>query len=220
MHGTGIPSRYDIQMYLIGLTGGIASGKSTVATRLAEHGAVHIDADQLAREAVEPGTDALQQIAETFGPDVISPDGSLDRPALGAVVFGNPELLQKLNAIVHPAVQDLTRHYIRQAEEHDPNAIVVYDVPLLVEAKLPHMFNLIVVVHSSTETRVERLIRHRNLTRAKAHKRVGSQATDAERLAIADIVIDSDGTLAETLGQSDALWSRLVTLARASTTSH
>ncbi|WP_188679624.1 dephospho-CoA kinase [Subtercola lobariae] len=205
-------------MYLIGLTGGIASGKSTVATRLAEHGAVHIDADQLAREAVEPGTDALQNIAETFGDHLIQPDGSLDRPALGTVVFGNPELLRKLNAIVHPAVQDLTRYYVKQAEEHDPNAIVIYDVPLLVEAKLPHTFNLIVVVHSTDETRVERLIRHRGLSRAEAQKRVGSQASEAERLAIADIVIDSDGTLAETLGQTDALWSRLVTLSHASNT--
>ncbi|MCU1476609.1 MAG: dephospho-CoA kinase [Subtercola sp.] len=203
-------------MYLIGLTGGIASGKSTVATRLAEHGAVHIDADQLAREAVEPGTDALRQIAETFGPDVIAPDGTLDRPALGAIVFGNPELLQKLNTIVHPAVQQLTRHYIQQAEAHDPNAIVVYDVPLLVEARLPHRFNLIVVVNSADETRIERLIRHRGMTRSDAQKRVGSQVSEAERLAIADIVIDSDGTLAETLGQTDALWGRLVTLARAS----
>jgi dephospho-CoA kinase len=203
-------------VYLIGLTGGIASGKSTVATRLAEHGAIHIDADQLAREAVEPGTDALQQIAQTFGPDVLAPDGSLDRPALGAIVFSNPESLQKLNAIVHPAVQQLTRHYIQQAEAHDPNAIVVYDVPLLVEAKLPHRFNLIVVVNSADETRIERLIRHRGLSRAEAQKRIGSQASEAERLAVADIVIDSDGTLAETLGQTDALWSRLVTLARAS----
>jgi dephospho-CoA kinase len=203
-------------VYLIGLTGGIASGKSTVATRLAEHGAVHIDADQLAREAVEPGTDALRQIAETFGPDVIAPDGTLDRPALGAIVFGNPELLQKLNTIVHPAVQQLTRHYIQQAEAHDPNAIVVYDVPLLVEARLPHRFNLIVVVNSADETRIERLIRHRGMTRSDAQKRVGSQVSEAERLAIADIVIDSDGTLAETLGQTDALWGRLVTLARAS----
>ncbi|MEF2979204.1 dephospho-CoA kinase [Subtercola sp. YIM 133946] len=200
-------------MYLIGLTGGIASGKSTVAKRLAEHGAVHIDADQLAREAVEPGTDALQQISDEFGAQLIQPDGSLDRPALGAIVFGHPERLQKLNAIVHPAVAQLTRDYLAQAEAHDPNAIVVYDVPLLVEAKLPHRFNLIVVVHAADETRIERLIRFRNLTRSEAQKRVGSQVSEAERLAIADVVIDSDGTLAETLGQTDALWARLVDLA-------
>src|ERR1700712_1955825 len=107
MPGSGHPLRYDVQMYLIGLTGGIASGKSTVATRLAEPGAVHIDADQVARDVVEPGTDALQRIAETFGSHLLRADGSLDRPALGAVVFGNPEQLEKLNAIVHPAVLDL-----------------------------------------------------------------------------------------------------------------
>ncbi|UFS60326.1 dephospho-CoA kinase [Subtercola endophyticus] len=204
-------------MYLIGLTGGIASGKSTVATRLAEHGAVHIDADQVARDVVEPGTDALRQIAETFGQHLIRPDGSLDRPALGAIVFGNASELAKLNAIVHPAVLDLSNSYIEQAQTHDPNAIVVYDVPLLAESKLPRRFNLIVVVHADDETRIERLIKHRNLTRSEAQKRVSSQATEAERLAIADIVIDSDGTLAETLGQSDALWARLVELSRAST---
>ncbi|CAN5138132.1 hypothetical protein BH09ACT6_BH09ACT6_19980 [soil metagenome] len=201
-------------MYLIGLTGGIASGKSTVATRLAEHGAVRIDADQLAREAVEPGTDALQQISDTFGSQLIQPDGMLDRPALGALVFGHPEELKKLNAIVHPAVQQLTRTYLAQAEAHDPNAIVVYDVPLLAESSVPHRFNLIVVVNASDETRVERLIENRGMSRSDAQKRISSQASNAERLAIADIVIDSDGTLAETLGQADTLWSRLVSLAR------
>ncbi|QWT23296.1 dephospho-CoA kinase, long form [Subtercola sp. PAMC28395] len=199
-------------MYLIGLTGGIASGKSTVATRLAEHGAVHIDADQLAREAVEPGTDALQQISDTFGSQLILPDGTLDRPALGALVFGHPDELAKLNAIVHPAVLQLTRSHIAEAEQHDPNAIVVYDVPLLAESNLPHRFNLIVVVNASDETRIDRLIANRGMSRSEAHKRIASQASEAERLALADIVIDSDGTLAETLGQADALWSRLVTL--------
>ncbi|GAA0995090.1 dephospho-CoA kinase [Subtercola frigoramans] len=201
-------------MYLIGLTGGIASGKSTVATRLAEHGAVHIDADQLAREAVEPGTDALQQISDTFGSQLILPDGTLDRPALGALVFGHPDELAKLNAIVHPAVQQLTRSHIAEAEQHDPNAIVVYDVPLLAESNLPHRFNLIVVVNASDETRVGRLIANRGMSRSEAHTRIASQASEAERLALADIVIDSDGTLAETLGQADALWSRLVTLSK------
>ena len=197
-------------MYLIGLTGGIASGKTVVARRLAEHGAIHIDADRLARQVVEPGTPALAEIAAEFGPGVIAADGSLDRAALGALVFGDPDALAKLNAITHPAVRKLTSALIAEAGEADPDAIVVYDVPLLVEAAVDklHPFDLIVVVQASVDTRIDRLVRLRGFDRDEAMHRLNSQATDTDRLAIADVVIDSNGTLDETLAQADALYER------------
>lgn len=197
-------------MYLIGLTGGIASGKSVVARRLSEHGAVHIDADALARQVVEPGTPGLAIIAEEFGPDIIAADGSLDRAALGSVVFGDSERLSRLNAITHPLVRERTAKLITDAEEADPEAIIVYDVPLLVEADVGshHAFDLIVVVHAEAETRINRLIALRGMDRDEAVHRLNSQATDADRLAVADVVIDSDGTLEDTLAQADALYER------------
>jgi dephospho-CoA kinase len=141
-------------MYLIGLTGGIASGKSVVAKRLAERGAVVVDADVLAREVVEPGTPALAAIADHFGPGVIADDGSLDRPALGAVIFSDPAERLALNAITHPAVWKRARELFAAAERDDPDAVVVYDVPLLVEAAgdRPIRFDLVVVVNASAQS--------------------------------------------------------------------
>jgi dephospho-CoA kinase len=198
-------------VYLIGLTGGIASGKSLVAERLASHGAVHIDADQLARTVVEPGTPALARIAQEFGSEVIRPDGTLDRAALGALIFQDAERREVLERITHPAVKALARELITQAAARDPHAVVVYDVPLLVEAGVngDNAFDLIVVVHASYETRIHRLITLRGLTRQEAVHRLNSQATDTERLAVADIVIDNDGSLADTLAQVDRLWERV-----------
>jgi dephospho-CoA kinase len=199
-------------VYLIGLTGGIASGKTVVAQRLAEHGAVHIDADALARRVVESGTPGLAAIAERFGPGVIAADGSLDRPALGAIIFSDPNARIALNGITHPAIKELSQRLFAEAERRDPNAIVVYDVPLLVEASRDgdyHRFDLVVVVNASTETRVRRLMELRGLSREEAVHRLNSQSTDTERLAIADVVIDSNGTLEETLLQTDALWESL-----------
>jgi dephospho-CoA kinase len=196
-------------MLLVALTGGIASGKSTVARRLQEHGAVIVDADQVAREVVEPGEPALARIAEEFGPGVIAADGSLDRAALGAIVFNDPEGRQKLNAITHPAVLERSRERFAAAAEADPDAIVVYDIPLLVEAGRVDEFDLRVVVHASTETRVRRMIELRGMTREEALHRINSQATDTDRFAIADVVIDADGTLEQTLEQTDALWENL-----------
>jgi len=198
-------------MYLIGLTGGIASGKSAVAKRLAERGAVVVDADVLAREVVEPGTPALAAIADHFGQGVIAGDGSLDRPALGAVIFSDPAARLALNAITHPAVWRRARELFAAAEQNDPNAVVVYDVPLLVEAagNRPITFDLVVVVNASRETRLKRLVELRGLTEEEATRRIDSQAGDAERLAIADVVIESDGTLEQTFEQADALYSRV-----------
>ena len=141
-------------MFLIGLTGGIASGKSVVAARLRELGAIHVDADLLAREVVEPGTDGLRQIAERFGPEVIASDGSLDRAALGAIIFSDTRSRLALNAITHPAVWKRARELFAGAEADDPGSIVVYDVPLLAEAAAdrPISFDLVVVVDASVET--------------------------------------------------------------------
>jgi dephospho-CoA kinase len=193
-------------VYLIGLTGGIASGKSTVAKRFAEHGAVVLDADQLARAAVAPGTDALAHIGEIFGADVLADDGTLNRAKLGAIVFGDPTALSVLNNVVHPAVRMLSSAAIAEAERSDPDAIVVYDVPLLVEASVGHPFDLIVVVHADAETRVRRMVELRGMPEAEARRRINSQAGDADRLAVADEVIDAMGSLDETIAQVDRLW--------------
>lgn len=196
-------------MYLIGLTGGIASGKSTIARRLAERGAVHIDADQLAREAVEPGSAALAAIVDRFGDGILNPDGSLDRAALGGIVFSDPTALEALNGIVHPAVRDLTARRIAAAERADPGAVVVYDVPLLVEAQVPHRFDLVVVAQAGTESRISRLTGTRGMPEDEARRRIASQASDADRLAVADVVIDTDGTIESTIDQADRLWERI-----------
>lgn len=196
-------------MLLVALTGGIASGKSTVANRLRDRGAVIVDADQVAREVVEPGEPALARIAEEFGPEVIGSDGSLDRAALGAIVFSDPERRRRLNAITHPAVLERSHARFAAAGEADPHAVVVYDIPLLAETGRGDEFDLRVVVHASTETRVRRLVELRGMTREEALRRIESQATDADRFAIADVVIDADGSLEQTLDQTDALWENL-----------
>ncbi len=199
-------------MYLIGLTGGIASGKTVVARRLEELGATRVDADQLARDVVAVGTPGLAAITERFGVDVIAADGTLDRAALGAVIFRDPDARLALNAITHPAIRELSSRLFAEASDRDPNAVVVYDVPLLAEALRDpgyHRFDLVVVVDASTEIRVRRLMQLRGLTREEALHRLNSQATDTERLAIADVVVDSNGTLEETIEQADALWAGL-----------
>ncbi|CAN5172719.1 hypothetical protein BH11ACT5_BH11ACT5_00320 [soil metagenome] len=194
-------------MYLIALTGGIASGKSVVAERLASHGAVVVDADVLARRVVEPGTPVLTRIAEEF-PGVIKDDGTLDRAALGAIIFSDPERREALNAITHPEIQRLGNQLFAEADAADPHAVGVYDVPLLVEAvhERPRKYDLVVVVHADTAVRLNRMMELRGMTREEATHRLNSQASDTERLAIADIVIDSNGTLEHTLDQADELW--------------
>ena len=194
-------------MYLIGLTGGIASGKSLVSTRLAELGATIVDADVLAREVVEPGTEGLAAIEAHFGPDVISADGTLNRPALGAIIFADPEQREKLNSITHPAVWRRARELFDKAASDE---VVVYDVPLLVEGAKGRQldFDLIAVVDASAETRLQRMVELRGMTREEAAHRLNSQASDAERLAIADVVIDNNGTVERTLEQVDSLWAK------------
>lgn len=196
-------------MYLIGLTGGIASGKSVVADRLASHGAIVVDADILARRVVEPGQPALDDIVREFGDGMLTPEGTLDRAALGAIVFTDPERRGRLNEITHPRIRDLASQIIREASTRDPSAVIVHDVPLLAETAghWPHDYDLVVVVNASTDTRVSRLVNLRGLTKEEATHRVNAQATDTERLAIADVVIDSDGDLDSTLRQADELWA-------------
>lgn len=196
-------------MYLIGLTGGIASGKSVVGRRLAEHGGVHVDADVLAREVVEPGTRGLTQIVQEFGRAVISADGTLNRAALGAIIFSDPQARATLNEITHPAVWARAQQLFEIAEAANPAAVVVYDVPLLVEASenRPMSFDLVVVVHATMENRIARLVELRGMTRQEALHRLNSQASDTARLAIADVVIDSNGSVEQTLEQADELWA-------------
>jgi dephospho-CoA kinase len=196
-------------VYLIGLTGGIAAGKSTIARRLTDHGAVHVDADQLSREAVEPGTPALNAIVERFGRDVLNADGSLDRAALGGIVFSDPDALKALNTIVHPAVRQLGLQRIADASDADPAAVIVYDIPLLVESRSEYPFDLVVVAQASPETRMTRLTTTRGMPADEAARRIGAQASDEDRLAVADVVIDTDGSLDDTLAQTDRLWERV-----------
>ncbi|MGP3534958.1 dephospho-CoA kinase [Microbacterium sp. RD1] len=194
-------------MPLIALTGGIASGKSTIARRLAEHGAVIVDADQIVRDVQAPGTPVLAAIAAEFGGDVVKTDGTLDRAALGSRVFGHPDRLAALNAIVHPAVRAESERRFAEAARDD--AVVVYDVPLLAEARSHDPWELVVVAHAPADVRVARLVEERGMTAQDARARIASQVSDEARLALADVVIDTAGTMAHTLAQADALWERL-----------
>lgn len=198
-------------MYLIALTGGIASGKSLVSERLAQLGAVIIDADVLARDVVAPGTKALEEIASEFGPGVIRDDGSLDRAALGSLIFQDAHLRHKLNAITHPKIWSRAQELFVEAGRNDPQAVVVYDVPLLVESSTAsgREFDLIVVVNADREIRLRRLKEIRGLSADEAAQRLNSQASDDQRLAIADVIIDNNGTRAEALDQVDRLWAKV-----------
>lgn len=196
-------------MPLIALTGGIASGKSTIARRLAERGAVIVDADAIVREVQSVGSPVLARIAAEFGPAVIQSDGSLDRAALGAIVFSDEAARERLNAIVHPAVRRASSERFARAFTEDPDAVVVYDVPLLVEARVDDPWEAIVVAHAPAAVRERRLVELRGASERDARARIAAQVSDEERLAVADVVIDTSGSLADTLAQTDALWERL-----------
>jgi dephospho-CoA kinase len=190
-------------MLRVGLTGGIGAGKSAVARALAEHGAVVIDADQLAREVVAPGTPGLARVVDEFGKAVLRPDGSLDRDRLGAIVFSDPERLGRLNAIVHPLVAERTAALI---EDAPADAVVVQDIPLLVENGLAPQFALVIVVESPERLRVERLMRDRGMSAERVRDRLAAQASDEARRAVADVVIVNDGDLADLAAKVDVLW--------------
>jgi dephospho-CoA kinase len=191
---------------LVGLTGGIGSGKSTVSARLTEHGAVIIDADAITREVQAPGSPVLAAIAERFGPHMVGPDGELDRAALAAVVFPDPPALKDLNAIVHPAVG---AEIVRRVHEHaGTDDVVVLDVPLLVEGGRRKFYGVsaVIVVDTPVELAVARLIEHRGFSEADARARVAAQATREDRLARADLVIENAGSIEDLLAQVDRAW--------------
>lgn len=192
-------------MRRIGLTGGIGSGKSTVCAILAELGADVIDADALAREVVAPGSDGLAAVVEAFGPDVLAPDGSLDRAALAGRVFSDEDARRTLNGITHPRIAERTRHLIAQLP-HD--AVLVHDVPLLVELGMQGAYDLVVVVDAPDEVRVARLV-ERGLGEQDARARIAAQASREQRLAAADVVIDNSGTLEHLRAQVLSAWPRL-----------
>ena len=190
-------------MFLIGLTGGIASGKSTVARRWVEHGAIEIDADQLARDVVAPGTKGLSEIASTFGPTILNSDGSLDRAKLGAIIFNDEVKRLALNAIVHPLVQEKTKELLNALPA---DAIAIYNVPLLVEAKVDYDFDLVVTVEAPEEEQVNRLTTIRGLAKEDALARIRSQAKPVERAAAADIILNSNQDINLLLKDADDLW--------------
>lgn len=196
-------------MQRIGLTGGIASGKSVAARRLAELGAVVIDADQLAREAVQPGSAGLDAVVEAFGDDVLTAEGKLDRARLAAIVFHDDAQRARLDGIVHPVVRRLAAEREAKAAARDVGAVVVHDIPLLVETGQQDDFHVLVVVHAPAVLRVERLVRLRGLARHDAEARVAAQADDETRLAAADVVLDGTGSEADLREQVEVLWDRL-----------
>jgi dephospho-CoA kinase len=191
----------------IGLTGGIASGKSAVAECLAELGAVIIDSDVLAREVVQPGTPGLAAVADRFGPGVLAADGSLDRAALGAVVFADPQARADLEAIIHPAVRARASALSAAAPA---DAVVVQVIPLLVEAGLVDAFDQVVVVDVDPDLQMERLQRRNGYSREEAAARVAAQAPRDVRLAQADVVIENNGTLTELVAKVDRFWAELM----------
>lgn len=193
-------------MLRVGLTGGIGSGKSEVSRRLAERGAVVIDADKIAREVVEPGTEGLARVVAAFGDEILREDGSLNRERLGSIVFADPDKLATLNGIVHPLVGERVAELQKSAPD---GAVVVYDVPLLAENKLAPMYEVVIVVDASDEIRVERLTKVRGMSEPDARARIAAQATREERLAVADIVIPNEGSLDDLEARVEQVWERL-----------
>ena len=199
-------------MLRVGLTGGIGAGKSEVSRRLASYGAVVIDADAVAREVVAPGTPGLAEVVQAFGPEVLRSDGTLDRDRLGELVFADESLRMKLNAITHPRVGERMAELERQA---GGAPVIVHDVPLLAENHLAVSFDEVVVVDVPPRIQAERLARERGMSRDQAEARMGAQASREERLAVATIVVDNSGSLAELDREVGELWTELRRRARA-----
>ena len=194
-------------MLFVGLTGGIGSGKSTVARLLAERGAVVIDADDLARQAVAPGTDGFDRVVGTFGRDILTDEGDVDRRRLGDVVFVDGDRRRELEAIVHPEV---ARLFVEAVEPYrTTDQVVVYSIPLLVERAMAGAFDLVVVVVADADRRVERVVRDRGLDPDQVRARISAQVTDDERSRVADVLLDNDGEPGDLEGQVDRLWADL-----------
>src|SRR5215468_167764 len=198
-------------MLRVGLTGGIGAGKSEVSRRLSAQGAILIDADAIAREVVAPDTAGLGAVTEMFGTNVLRADGSLNREALGEIVFADPAKLEALNKIVHPLVGKRMAELERGAE---PDAIVVHDVPLLAENGLAAEYNLVIVVDAPEPLQLDRITRQRGMSAEQARARMAAQASRDKRLAVADLVVDNSGSLAELDRQVGDLWAELRRRAR------
>ncbi len=196
-------------MIRVGLTGGIAAGKSVVARRLKELGAAVIDHDVLARDAVAVGTVGLEAIVARFGAEVVSAEGALDRPALGHLVFGDPQALRDLNGIVHPEVYRLAREREAAVVASGEHSVVVHDIPLLIETGQSGDFHVLVVVHAPADLRITRLVEGRGLALPEARRRVAAQIDDPARLAVADVVLDGAGTKEHLRDQVDEWWPSL-----------
>lgn len=190
----------------VGLTGGIGSGKSTVSALLREHGAVIVDYDLIAREVVEPGTPGLAAIVQRFGPEVLAADGSLDRPALGAIVFADEASRRDLEAITHPAVRARAAELEGQV---GPDDVVVHDIPLLAESGERGPYDVVVVVDVPVEVQADRLVRDRGMSAEEAQARIGAQASRDDRAAVADVVVDNSGSLEELTAAVRDLWQEL-----------
>jgi dephospho-CoA kinase len=198
-------------MFLIGLTGGIAAGKSTVAKRWVEHGATEIDADSLARDVVQPGSDGLRQVVQAFGESIIEDSGELNRKALAKLIFESDEKRLLLNSILHPLIRQLAAE---QLKKFDDDAIVIYNVPLLVEAEVDHDFNLVVTVEAPEDEQIKRLVQTRGLSEPEAKRRIAAQAKPIERAARADRILNSNQDINLLLRDADNLWREIVTLAK------
>jgi dephospho-CoA kinase len=198
-------------MFLIGLTGGIAAGKTTVAAHWVSLGAIEIDADKLAREVVEPNTKGLTQIIETFGPHLLTSTGELDRKALGEIVFNEPTKRVLLESIVHPLVRQRAQEILESLPEQ---SMVVYTVPLLVEAKVALPFDVIVSVEAPEADRIKRLVGSRGMTPQEAEARIKAQASPLERAAAADFILNSNQTLPGLLADATALWNKFLVMAQ------
>ncbi len=201
-------------MLTVGLTGGIAVGKSTVMQTFAELGAVCFDADAIARSVVEPGRPALAAVVEAFGSRALSPDGSLDRAALGEIVFGSPERRRELEAILHPPIIAEQDRLIAEVRTTRPDAIVIVDAALMIESGGYRRFDVLVVVHCAPEVQRQRLMARNGITSEEADRRIAAQMPQEEKLKYASVSIDTTGTLGDTRRRTEAAWEELCLLSR------
>ena len=197
-------------MLRIGLSGGIGAGKSTVSSTFSELGGIVVDGDVISREVVEPGTEGLAKLVDAFGEQILSDDGSLNRPALAAIAFSDDEKRQTLNGIVHPLVAERRSELIASAVQAEKNPVIVEDIPLLVESGMAPMFPLVVIVNADEDLRVKRLIEHRGFSEQDARARIAAQATEEQRRAVADVWLDNSGSTGELVEQARALWHQRI----------
>jgi dephospho-CoA kinase len=197
---------------IICVTGGIASGKTTVSKMLEDVGAPAIDFDALAREVVRPGQPALKKIAQLFGPEILSPDGTLDRPQLANIVFHHPDKRKQLERITHPIIQEAYQEKLKVLIRSEPDAIIQAVVPLLIEANLQPLCDKILLVYASPEMQVQRLMKRDGIGYEKAHQRLQAQIPIDDKISHADFIINNDQTVEQTRRQVDALWQTLQTL--------